>query len=324
MARLRDVVKVVRTIGPWTFLRRIYHQVDEDNLWMWAAALAYSWLFAVFPFLIFLLSLLPYLPERYKEPVQFEIRRMLYDTLHPPQVADTIWSNVADILNRPRTGVMGVSLLIALWGASGGMTVTITALETCYEVQRGRPYYIKRPLAVLLTVIVAVLIIVLILLLPVGTIVLLGLRAWLDDFIYGPLLRAWDIARYPIALLLMFVVLNVVYHFGPAIKQRYVFITPGAVFCVAVWMLLGVLFNIYVTRFGDFNQTYGAVAGVAMTLMIFYINALVLLVGAEINSEIDFELLGVMRGSRDFRPRRQPAAPAPAGTMDVDPQAPRT
>ena len=95
------------------------------------------------------------------------------------------------------------------------------------------------------------------------------------------------------ALLLMFAVLAMVYHFGPSFKQRFVPITPGALFCVAVWLLLGWLFKLYLVEFGgaqNYRSTYGAVAGAAILLLFFYIDALVLLIGAEINSEIDFAL----------------------------------
>src|SRR5881394_3824781 len=100
---------------------------------------------------------------------------------------------------------------------------------------------------------------------------------------------------------MMFSVVNILYHWGPSIKQRFSYITPGAVFAVTVWILLAVGFRLYVDKFGKFNETYGTVGGVAILLLAFYIDAYVLLVGAEINSEIDFTVLGVPRGSRDFR-----------------------
>src|SRR5881394_2666234 len=100
---------------------------------------------------------------------------------------------------------------------------------------------------------------------------------------------------------MMFSVVNILYHWGPSIKQRFSYITPGAVFAVTVWILLAVGFRLYVDKFGEFNETYGTVGGVAILLLAFYIDAYVVLVGAEINSEIDFAVLGVPRGSRDFR-----------------------
>jgi membrane protein len=106
----------------------------------------------------------------------------------------------------------------------------------------------------------------------------------------------------------MFATVNLLYYFGPSIKQKYVFFTPGAVFVVIVWMLLAVAFRFYVDRYGKYNETYGTVGGVAILLILFYFDAVVLLIGAEINSEIDFEILKVPRGSKDFTLVHEPPA----------------
>ena len=93
MARLRDVPAVIKKLGFVTFVKRIWAQVQDDNLLTWAAALAYSWLFAIFPFMVFLMSLLPYLPSNTKSAAEDQIKRMVYEYA-PPQAADTIWKEV--------------------------------------------------------------------------------------------------------------------------------------------------------------------------------------------------------------------------------------
>src|SRR5438045_9513471 len=98
MAHLSDIPVVLRTVGPWGFFKRVWQQVNEDNLVAWAAALAYSWLFAVFPFMVFLMSLLPYLPSSTKTAAEKEIHRMI-DDYAPPQAADVIWKNVIEGLH---------------------------------------------------------------------------------------------------------------------------------------------------------------------------------------------------------------------------------
>jgi hypothetical protein len=111
-----------------------------------------------------------------------------------------------------------------------------------------------------------------------------------------------------------------VYYFGPSFKQKFHTITPGAAFCVLVWIVLGVGFKLYVSRFGgaeSYNKTYGAVAGAAILLLFFYIDALVLLIGAEINSELDFAVLGIPSGST---PEAQETVTT-ATTMEPEQQA---
>jgi membrane protein len=317
MARLSDVPVVVRKLGLWGFARQVWQQMNEDNLLAWAASLAYSWLFAVFPFMIFLMTLLPYLPANTKTAAEKEMQRMVYDYA-PQSAADTIWQNVTEILHKRHTGLLSVGLLLAIWGASGGMNMTISALDKCYELDRGRPFYRQRPVAIMLTIVAATLIVSLLVLLPIGSIAIAWIEKRGSGYVYTPLLWAAKIIRYPLALLVMFSVVNVLYHWGPSIKQRFSYITPGAVFCVTVWIALMVGFRVYVEKFGKFNETYGTVGGVAILLLAFYIDAYVLLVGAEINSEIDFAVLGVKRGSRDFR-----TACEVKGECPIDPQAPK-
>jgi hypothetical protein len=118
---------------------------------------------------------------------------------------------------------------------------------------------------------------------------------------FVPLLILWQITRYALGIGLLLLTVQIVYNFGISIKQRIRWVTPGAVFSIVVWLTLGALFRIYVDKFGKYNETYGTVGGVAILLLFFYLDAVVLLVGAEINSEIDFISLGVEPGSRDFR-----------------------
>jgi membrane protein len=182
--------------------------------------------------------------------------------------------------------------------------MTMTALDRCYELRSGRWYYVQRPLAILLTIVVATLILLVAVLLPVGGVV----KAWVIRHDWqglgagSPWLLAFDIARWGLAVLFMVSILTVLYHFGPAVRHRFQWITPGAVFCIIVWVALGLVFRLYIERFVNYNKTYGTVGGAAVMLLFFYIDAAVLLWGAEINSEIDFEVLKVQRGTRNFLP----------------------
>lgn len=298
MARLRDIPKVLSTVGPFEFFKRVLKEIIDDGVLVWASALAYAWLFAIFPFFIFLLTLLPYLPETVKDQAEGPMKEAIFEML-PTQGADAVWSNIYNVIHQPHTGLLSTGILVTIWAASGGMNMTMSALDRCYDIPKARPFYKQRPLAVGLTVIVATLILLVLILLPLGTAATHFVR---DRHIYGisdGMIVAWNISRYTIALVLMQGVLAIVYYFGPSVKLKFRIVTPGSIFTMAVWLLLGFLFRLYVNRFGKYDQTYGTVGGVAILLLFFYIDAAVLLVGAEINSEIDFAL-GVPRGSNDF------------------------
>ena len=320
MARLRDVPKLLRSVGPLEFAKRVWNQINDDNLFTWAASLAYSWLFALFPFMLFLLALIPYLPQRVRVNAQHYVTDLLTKYLASEAahtVRDNIENNVHNLLHQPRGWVLYFGLLVALWAAASGMAATMSALDKCYDLDRGRPFYIQRPLAILMTILVIVLLILVACLLPVGTIV----RDWMvANWHINPhnkMLIVFDVSRWMLSVLFLFAVLGMIYYKGPSIRHRFHLFTPGAVFCVASWILLAFVLRTYLDRMGEgYNKTYGAVGGVAMLLLLFYVNALVLLIGAEINSEIDFEVLKVRRGSRDFLEAEatlahEPALPTP-------------
>ena len=304
-----DVPKLLKSVGVLEFGRRVWRQVQEDNLFTWAAALAYSWLFALFPFVLFLLSLIPYLPSNLRNQAQRDLPHFLTGWL-PKDAARTVLENfkieehVREFLNQDRRGfVLYTGLLVALWAASGGMAATMSALDKCYELDRGRPYHRQRVLAILMTIIVMLLLLLVACLLPIGSIV----KDWLVLKRHvpptHPILLLFNIVRWIFALAFMFSVLAIVYYKGPNIKHHFHWVTPGAAFSVSVWILLGMGFRIYMDRVGDkgYDRMYGTLGGVAILLLLFYVDALVLLIGAEINSEIDFEVLKVRRGTRDLR-----------------------
>src|SRR5215218_1554681 len=127
MARLSDLPLVVRRVGPITFLKRLWREIQEDHLFTWGAALAYSWLFAIFPFLIFLLTLVPLLPQNVITEAYTRIQVSLYEWL-PANGAWTLWENIRRVLDGPPRGLWSVGLLVTIWAASGGVNMTMTAL----------------------------------------------------------------------------------------------------------------------------------------------------------------------------------------------------
>ena len=308
MASLHDVRPVLRSCGTWTFLKRLWHQIDEDNLLVWASALAYSWLFAVFPFLILLLSLVPYLPQNTRNSAKDEITKSISTMLG--KEAETINANIGAVMNNPQTGWLGIGLVVSLWVAAGGMTMTMSALDRCYEVKKPRPFYKQRAIALALTIAVILSVVVIMVLMPIGALV--GNWAASQKVISEPAKIAFDIARYIVSFCFSMVVLSLIYYFGPNIKQKFHFISPGALFSAVVWFVLDGVFRIYINRYAAYDKMYGTVGGAAILLLFFYIDALVLLIGAEINSEIDFERLGVPEGSTDFSKAVNPPLPTMA------------
>lgn len=297
MAKLKDFPKVIRKTGFTKFAKLVWSEVSEDDVFTWGSALAYSWIFAIFPFVIFLLTLAPYLPFNVKQRAMDEISYAAYSGLGG-QGGYQIVQSVQEVMSKQEGGLLSFGIVLALWGASGGMTMTMNALNKAYYVTCSRPFFKQRGIALLLTLASAALILMVLVLLPVGT-------KLIDHFFKSGALGmagVWiiNILRYLFALGIMFATVSMIYYFGPCIKQKWHAITPGAVFTVVVWIVLGFGFAYYVANFGNFNATYGALGGAIVLLLFFYINAVVLLVGAEVNSVIDFQMLPVEKGTRDL------------------------
>jgi len=314
MARFRDIPVVMRTVGPVGFYRRVWAEISQDQIFTWAAALAYSWLFAIFPFFIILLSLLPvvlrHAPVQSVDRAEVVIGESL-DKVLPHSAASTLLDNIHDVMRRPHGGLLGLGVLVTLWAASGGMSATMSALDRCHDVTQGRSFYKQRLYALFITLVATLVVVLVLVLLPVGTLAVHWLanhrslaERWMNShnlsYVSTGFLVAWNIGRYALALGLLLLMMGIIHFCGPNVKSHFHMLSPGAVFTLVVWLGLGYLFRFYINQFAHYDQTYGAVGGVAILLFFFYIDAVVLLIGAEINTEIDFAM-GIQRGSNDFR-----------------------
>lgn len=289
----------MKTVGPVRFCRKVVNEIGEDDIFSMAAAMAYSWVFAIFPFLIFLISLTPLLPQTVRDSTLNNLRESIR-TL-PKSSSDTIMTNVDAMINQKQGAVISVSLLITLWAAGGGMRATMGAMDRCYDVTRGRPFWLNWLVAMAITISAFVLIVCVIVLIPIGNIVVafMSRYPWFEHLQW-----AVDLARYSIGVTLLMAVVSMVYQFGPSVRRRWTLITPGAVFCVLAILAIGWAFNLYVSKWGEasYLKTYGAIAGVVLLLMVFYIYAIVFLIGAEINSEIDFAVTGMAIAGKEGDP----------------------
>lgn len=296
MAHLKDFLPTVRQVGLRKFVVTLIRRISRDRLTTQAAAVAYAWLFAIIPFLLFLLTLFAYIPEKRKVDSQKVIIEFVHRVM-ANDAAQTVISNLDQVLNEPRSGLLSFGLVATLWIASGGMSMTMTALDTAFDAKKTWPFYLQRPIAILLTMVITVMILIVFLLLPVGT----ALEQWLAYHWDLPATRIWAITctRYTIAFLLLHCMLVLLYTFGTRAKKPFVFFSPGAMFTLLVWFALQGAFRFYVDRFGQYQKTYGAIGGVAILLLLFYIDALVMLIGAEINNQID-KTLGRDTSGRKF------------------------
>jgi len=293
MARFRDLVLIAREYGLWGFLKRLYAEINDDNVFTNAAAMAYAWMFAVFPFMIVVMTLLPYVPDQYRAEATKMTRSVLADSL-TKDASDTIMEQMDKVLSQPRSGLLSLGILLTLFAASGGMNATMTALDRAFDVDKPRKYVWKRIVAMMLTIFMCLCLIIIVVLIPVGSLVtnLLtrhagNLPAWAQDLMAGWTIPLLTVARYVIGLTVMQILIGVIYHFGRSRRNHRIrFFTPGSIVAALGWIGTGFGMRIYVENFANYSKTYGAVAGMVVMLMVFYFNAIIILLGAEIDSEV--------------------------------------
>jgi membrane protein len=259
---------------------RVWQEIGDDEIVDRAAALSYYFVFALFPMLLFLTALLGMVPDT---RLMDQLMGYLAGTL-PPDAASLTSRVLNEIVRGARGGLVSVGALAALWAASAGMDSIRTALNAAYDVVDPRPWWKRRLMAIGLTIVFAGFTLTALILLVLGPEIA---DAIANSVGLGSIFTAiWNTIRWPVALLLALVGVGLVYYLAPAVRQRWYWVTPGSAVAVAGWLLASSGLRLYVTRFADFNATYGSIGGAMLLLLWLYMTGLMLLVGAEVNAEI--------------------------------------
>jgi membrane protein len=277
-----------RQVSPWTLgglsarelAARVWAEVWKDELTDRAAALSYYFVFALFPTLLFLTALVGLLPWR---DLMAQLLGGAQDFL-PADAASLLSRTLDEIQRGAGGGILSVGVVVALWGASRGMVSIITTLNVVYGVTSPRPWWRRQLVAVVLTVGFSVLGLGTLVSLVLGEHIGRAVAAWAG--LGGRFTAVWSLVQWPLGLLFTLTGIDLVYHFAPAIRQRWYWLTPGSVFAGAAWIGASLGFRAYVNSFADYNATYGSIGGVILLLLWFYLSSLALLIGGEINSVI--------------------------------------
>ncbi len=281
----------------WTdILKRTGVEIYTGNCFAWAATLAFYFFLALFPALLFVVSLASVLP------VQWLIDRGVTMLGHvaPAEVVAIARQQIEQITARPSIRLLTLSLVGALWSLSSGVSALIDTLNQAYRVVERRPWWRVRLTAIVLT-----------LALTAGTLLAFGLvivappavrqvANWLG---FGPLfVWTWSVAQWPTAAVLVVTALGCVYRFAPDRSREWVWISPGSLVAAALWLLISLGFKWYVSHFGDYQRTYGTIGGALVTLLWFYGTSLAILLGAQLDATI-------AHASPDYEPGA-PTAPS--------------
>jgi len=275
------MLRAFRVPIPWReLIVRTWREINDDNCLGLAAQLAYYFILALFPALIVVVAIASFFP---RSTLQQVIATLAPFT--PPEALSLIRTQLDSILANEQGGLLTVGVLGALWSSSAALTAIIDTLNRAYDVEETRPWWKVRLLAVGLTVGLALFILTAFALVVAGPELahLVADRLGLASAVA----TAWTVAQWPLVFLLVAFGVALTYYFAPDADQDWAFITPGSAVATALWLAASLGFRVYVQNFGDYNATYGALGAAVLLLVWLYVSGLAVLVGAELNSEIE-------------------------------------
>jgi membrane protein len=304
---------MAKKVSPWNLGglslrelgRRVYDEMTSDEVQDRAAALAYYFVFALFPTLLFLAALLGLFPL----PGLMDSLFQYLDRAVPSDAASVLRRVFAEVQRNAHGGLLSAGALAALWASSSGMGSMIAALNAAYDVEDKRPWWKRRLIALALTVGFGVFILVALVLVVFGGQIGELLATHLG---YGELFtRVWNVMSMVLVVGCVLFGLAMVYFLAPDAKQHWWWVTPGSVVALVFWLALSFGLRLYVSHFANYSATYGSIGGVILLILWLYLSGIVLLLGAEINSEI--EHAAAERGAFTAKARGEHEAPADGG-----------
>ncbi|MCG7312591.1 YihY/virulence factor BrkB family protein [Priestia flexa] len=257
------------------FVKKLITEIKEDNATGLAAEQAYYYMLSLFPMLILLLSIIPYLSLDANDAIK------VLETAMPAETADIFKENVVQFINNPNGGLLTIGILGTIWSASNGMNAFMRAMNEAYNVKETRSFIKVRGLSILLTI-GLILTLVIALILPVfGGVILKALVSWGLPTSFGTFL---SVLRWIVAITIMIAVLSMLYRLAPNKKFPFAHVWPGAVAATLLWQLTSLGFSFYVSNFGNYSATYGSLGGVIVLMLWLFLTGLILVIGGEINA----------------------------------------
>ncbi len=273
----------LRTRSWFGVFKRTIREFSADNLTDSAAALTYYGVLAIFPALIALVSILGLVGHSATQPLITNLDKLA------PGPAKQIFTSAITNLQHSQ-GAAGILFIVgiagAVWSASGYIGAFMRASNAIYDIEEGRPFFITVPVRLAVTIVLLVLLAIS----AVAVVITGGLAGQVGKLlgIGGTAVTVWDIAKWPVLLLVVSFMFSILYWASPNVKHPgFRWLSPGGVFAVGVWVIASGAFALYVANFASYNKTYGALAGIVIFLVWLWISNLAVLLGAEWNAELE-------------------------------------
>lgn len=292
--------------------KRVWAESQNDNVFGRAAELSYYFLLALFPFLIFLTSIIGIIlgsgTGTRHTFFQYLARIM------PPSAFQLIDNTMYEVSESSGSGKLSFGILAALWAASNGLGAITESLNTAYDLKETRPWWKQRLTAIGLTFALSILIIGALILVVAGG----HIAEWLAaHYGFGPVFPlSWKIIQWPVVLACMTFAFALIYYLAPDFReQSWQWLTPGSVIGVVLWLLVSLAFRLYLHYFNSYSATYGSLGAVIILMLWLYLTGAAVLIGGEVNSEI--ENAAAKQGDPDAKEKGEKAPDEKNGTVQA-------
>ena len=264
--------------------KRVWSEIQDDDVFGRAAQLAYYFLLALFPLLLFLTSVIGLVMGS-----GTGLRHSLFHYLSqilPGSAFQLVDATMYEVSTASGGGKITFGILAALWASSNGMGAITQALNVAYEVKESRPWWKQRLTAIELTIALSLVVISALVLVLYGGRIADHIAA---SYGFGEVFTiTWKIVQWPIVLAFMLLAFALIYYFAPDVRdQKWIWITPGSVVGVTLWLLISFGFRLYLHFFDSYSKTYGSLGAVIVLMLWLYLTGAAILVGGEVNSEIE-------------------------------------
>jgi len=268
-------------IGWMELFKRSVKEALADDVFDLAAQQAYYFFFALFPALLFVIAVASFFPL---QTLINDVVTML-SSFAPQAVIQIITDAMASLSKQNSGGILTFGFLITVWSSSGAMVSIITTLNTAYDVTESRPWWKTRIIAIGVTMALAVFIIASMFLVIAGPTLAENIAGRMH---LGPAFKwAWWVLQWPVVVALVATAIAIIYFYAPDVEQDWVWITPGSVLATLLWLGVSLALKFYYQLVPSANAAYGAIGGIMVLMLWFYCSGLALLLGAEVNAEIE-------------------------------------
>ncbi len=264
-------------------------EMREQSLSNRASALAFNFMLAIFPALIFLVSLIPFIPSIIPYIPEYKFQKellSLFKLILPDDAFQAFKLTLVDLIKSRNGKLLSFGFLSALYFAANGINNLMRAFNKSSLQLETRTWLKRRITALLLTLVLSFSMFIAIIIMITGQSVIGFLQ---EHFYSGANFWSYILAfsRWIIVLVIFFVTLSILYRYGPAHKQRWKFINPGSVLATFLGMLISIGFAYYINNFSTYNKIYGSIGTILVIMIWMYLNSLVILIGFELNASVD-------------------------------------